>query len=129
MSRGFAIGVNVATADDLTNERIADEVASNGQLTALEMTTFLPAALAAAKGLMSSLANGPFWVWLDGNDNFATAGETTTLRVMVSTFATPPVAGAAPEVVHSVPTEAAAPAPEDTPEVVAEPAPEPEAVA
>jgi hypothetical protein len=88
MSRGFAIGINVATADELTAETIAAEVAASGMLTAVESQTFLPAALVAAQALANAIGAGPYWVWLDGTDNLATAGETTSLVVRVNSFAT-----------------------------------------
>lgn len=129
MSRGFAIGVSVVTADELTSEKIADEVTAQGLLTALESQNFLPAAIAAAQAMINAIGAGPYWVWLDGADNMATAGETTTLRVTVSSLATPQAAGAVTDAVVSVPAEATAPAPS---EPAAEPAASeaaPEAVA
>ena len=132
MSRGFAIGVSVVTADELTSEKIADEVTAQGLLTALESTTFLPAAIAAAQAMINAIGAGPFWVWLDGADNLPTPGETTTLRVTVSSLATPaPLAGAAPEAVTSTTGEATAPAspdPAPAPDTapVAEPTPVPD---
>ena len=113
MSRGFAIGVSVVTADELTSEKIADEVKAQGLLTALESQTFLPAAIVAAQAMINAIGAGPYWVWLDGADNMATAGETTSLRVTVSSLATPPIAGAAPEAVTSTTGEATAPAPSE----------------
>jgi hypothetical protein len=100
MSRGFAIGVNVATADELTADNIAAEVAAAGTLTAVESQTFVPAALAAAQTLIAAIGAGPYWVWMDGTDNLATPGETTSLVVRVNSTATvAPVAVSAPEVV------------------------------
>ncbi len=123
MSRGFAIGVNVATADDLTTERIADEVAAQGLLTAAESQSFLPAAVSAAQALIRGIGAGPCWVWLDGDDRLETAGETTMLRVTVSTTATPKpqtVAAPASEAVASVSAEPAEAANPEATEPVAE---------
>jgi hypothetical protein len=87
MSRGFAIGVNVATADELTADNIAAEVAAAGTLTAVESQTFVPAALAAARTLIAAIGAGPYWVWMDGTDNLAIRGETTSLVVRVNSLA------------------------------------------
>ena len=119
MSRGFAIGVNVTSAADLTTEKIADEVAAAGLLTAIESQTFLPAAIIAAQAMITAIGTGPFWVWMDGSDNLASAGETTSLVVRVNSLATPSapsgVVGSTPFPAAPEPTPAAEPVVESQP--------------
>ena len=132
MSQGFAIGVNVATADELTGAALAQEVEAQGQLTALESQVFLPASIVAAQSMMNAIGAGPFWVWFDGADNLASPGETTTLRITVSSVATPaPSAGGSPAPqTPSVASEPPAPVEaEAAPEATPDPATTTEAVA
>lgn len=131
MSQGFAIGVNVATADELTGAALAQEVEAQGQLTALESQVFLPASIIAAQSMMNAIGAGPFWVWFDGADNLASPGETTSLRITVSSVATAaPAAGGSTATPTPAIVEPPAPAEaEAAPEATPDPATTTEAVA
>lgn len=93
MSRGFTVVATVLSADELTPERVADEVAANGLLSAFEKTNLLPGALATAKQAIGYVGEGPFTVTLTGSDRTQEIGERTSLSVTVTSLAVtgPPV--------------------------------------
>jgi len=121
MNRGFSISVSVASADELTldNERVADEVKSNGLLTEHESLSLLPGAIAAAKVLIGAIGTGPFSVTFIGSDRLSETGELTSLAVSVTSNA---VAAPAPST-DVAPTPPAVEAPVESEPVaeVAEP--------
>ena len=90
MARGFEIRVGVTSADELTDELLAPEVAANGWLTALESGSILSAAVAAAKTIIATLADGPFVVSLRGVDHTTDPSDVTTISVTVTSSWTEP---------------------------------------
>jgi hypothetical protein len=89
MARGFHVRINVHDPEWLTAGHVADVAREQGQwLSALEVEKFIPAAVEAAKALMAGIEHGPFFVNIDGIDNFGVHGEATAVTVSVDTAAT-----------------------------------------
>ena len=84
MSRGFNVSVRATTPDDINEGSLAAELASQGQLSALE-PGYLAYAMTAAKALATALGNGPFLVTLTGVDHMSEPGESSSIAVSVET--------------------------------------------
>ena len=83
MSRGFNITVGVTAAEDLTDEKLAAEIAASGQLTVKESEGLLPACVSAAKSLLSAVGLFPARVFFAGADRSAEKGENTIVTVTI----------------------------------------------
>ncbi len=89
MPRGFLVRLNIQDSSELTSERVIDEAHAQAQrLSEIEITKFVPGAVAAAKALVDAVAEGPFFVTINGVDSFGVHGEATILYVSVDTAAT-----------------------------------------